>query len=241
MENAERDTPAMAPKKVPTVEEMEDIKKSLDFLGEEVSAVRLQQRNILDMVEEIKALRLQNIEKEKRIVFLENRVADLEQYTRINDIIVTGLQMKPRSYARAVTGGDGEEQREEDANSVEQQVTAFLHSRGIEVNNKNIEACHPLPRRNNTSKPAIIIRFANRKHKTELLKQGRKLKGSDVYLNEHLTKKNADIARKARLLRKQGKIQNTWTQNCKIFIKLKGSPEEAKVLVIRDIEELDKF
>ncbi len=179
----------MAPKKVPPIEEIEDIKRSLDFLGEEVSAVRLQQKNILDLVEEVKALWLQNLEKEKRIVFLENRVADLEQYTRINDVIVTGLQIKPRSYAQAVTRGEGKEESEEDTHSVEQQVTAFLHSKGIEVSNKNIEACHHPSRRNNTGKPAIIVRFANRKHKIELLKQGRKLKGSDVFLNEHLTKK----------------------------------------------------
>lgn len=81
----------------------------------------------------------------------------------------------------------------------------------------------------------------NRKHKITLLRQGKKLKGTDVYLKEHLTKRNADVARKARFLRKQRKIQSTWTANCKIFIKLKGTPEEAKVLVIRDIEELDKY
>ncbi len=50
----------------------------------------------------------------RRIAFLENRVEDLEPYTRINNIIVTGLQIKPRSYAGAVTGGDGEEQNEEE-------------------------------------------------------------------------------------------------------------------------------
>lgn len=33
--------------------------------------------------------------------------------------------------------------------------------------------------------------------KRDILKQGKKLKGSDVYINEHLTKKNADIARVA--------------------------------------------
>lgn len=36
----------MGPKKIPS------IKRSLNFLTEEVSAVRLQQRNILDLVEE---------------------------------------------------------------------------------------------------------------------------------------------------------------------------------------------
>ncbi|KAI9525056.1 hypothetical protein NQZ68_012568 [Dissostichus eleginoides] len=146
------------------------------------------------------ALRLENSEKEKRIFSLENRVDELEQYTRINNIIITGLETKSRSYARAarMTGGDTSE---EDATSVELQVTAFLNSKGIEIDSDNIEACHPLPRRNKTDKPAIIIRFANRKHKIELLKQGRRLKGSD----------------------------------------LNGSPEQAKVFIIRDLEELEKY
>ena len=83
------------------------------------------------------------------------------------------------------------------------------------------------------------MRFVNRKHKTALLKQGRKLKGTNVFINEHLTKRNADIARKARFMKKQGKIQHTWTSNCNVFIKLNGTPEQAKVMVIRNIEEMD--
>ena len=71
----------MGPKKAPIADEVDDIKKSLDFLAEEISAVRLQQKGILELVEEVKSLRIQNAEKEKRLVFLENRVAELEQYT----------------------------------------------------------------------------------------------------------------------------------------------------------------
>ena len=157
----------------------------------------------MSLVEEVKALRLQNSEKEKRIFLLENRVDELEQYTRIHNIIITGLETKPCSYTQAAMRMTGGDTSEEDATSVELQVTAFLNSKGIEIDSDNIEACHPLPHRNKTDKPAIIIRFANRKQKTELLKQGRRLKGSDVYMNEHLTKRNAEIARKARFLRKQ--------------------------------------
>lgn len=98
-----------------------------------------------------------------------------------------------------------------------------------------------MSRRNDNNTPAVIIRFANRKHKTALLKQGRKLKGTNVYINEHLTKWNSDIARTARSLKKEEKIQSTWTNNCKIFIKLNGTPEQAKVMVIRNVEELDRY
>ncbi|KAM3618395.1 uncharacterized protein V6R79_019930 [Siganus canaliculatus] len=222
-------------------EEIEEIKKSLNYLSGEISTISKQQKLILDLMDEIKELKKQCAEKDKMVAILECRVADLEQYSRKNYIVVSGLQNKPRSYARAVTRAYSGEPTKPDLDSIEQQVTAFFNSKGISVNNNDIEACHPLPQRNKVDKPAVIIRFTNRKHKIALLRQGRKLKGSDVYVNEHLTKKNAEIAWKARFLRKQGKIQSTWTANCKVCIKLNGSPEEAKVLVIRDMGELDKY
>ena len=64
------------------------------------------------------------------------------------------------------------------------------------------DRCHTLPRKDNTIKPIIIIRFVNRKAKAELLSQARKLRGTNVFLNDHLTKKNADTARQARILKK---------------------------------------
>lgn len=223
------------------LDKVEDLKKSMDFLSEEVTTVSKQQKQIMVLLEKVKALKLKSEEKDKKIAFLENRVSELEQFTRMNDIIVSGLETKPRSYARAVSRMENNEPNEKDEQSADDQVTTFLQSKGIKVDTGNIEACHPLPRKRKEDKPAIIIRFVNRKQKMELLRQGWKLKGTEVYLNEHLTKKNADIAKKARFLRKQRKIQSTWTSNCKVFIKLNGTPEEARVLVIRNVEELEKY
>lgn len=42
-------------------------------------------------------------------------------------------------------------------------------------------------------------------------------------------------------LGKTGRTQHAWTSNCKVFIKLNWTPEQAKALVIRNIEELDKY
>ncbi|MEQ2208023.1 hypothetical protein XENOCAPTIV_023342 [Xenoophorus captivus] len=94
----------MGPKKNPVLEDFEEIRKAMDFLSGETSAIRLQQKYILDLVEEVKALQLLNVEKNKRITVLENHMADLEQYTRMNDVIITGLRVRPRSYASAVAG-----------------------------------------------------------------------------------------------------------------------------------------
>ena len=130
-------------------------------LREETSAIRLQQKSILDLVEEVKALRLLNEEKDKRIAVLENRVADLEQYTRMNDVI-TGLRVKPRSFASAVARpGPTGEPSPGMTDSTEEQVASFLLSKGIRLDCDTVEACHPLPRRSNNDKPVIIMRFIN--------------------------------------------------------------------------------
>lgn len=233
-------TALMPPKKVPAPEELEEIKHSLESLSGNVTAVRAQQEQLLGLLEEVKQLRLQNAEKEQRIVELERRVDELEQYSRINDVVITGIKIKPRSYARAAAATESGEPSDLEAQSVEQQVASILFNKGIELDLQHIEACHPLPTRNERP-PAVIMRFINRKNKAALLKQGRKLKGTDIYMNDHLTRRNADIARKARQLRKQGKIQHTWVSNCKIFIKLNGTPEEAKVLVVKSMQDLDKY
>lgn len=103
---------------------------------------------------------------------------ELEQNTRMNDVIITGIKDKPHSYAGAVVAEavSGGQPSEEERRSVEQQVTSYLQSKGIEMDLEQIEACPPLLSKNDQT-PAVIMRFVNRKNKMALLKQGRKLKG----------------------------------------------------------------
>ena len=162
----------------------------------------------------------------------------MEQQERANDVIITGIKVKHRSYARAVQSREGEGEDDLDRNSTEEQVVASLKNYGVQLNEANISTCYTISRRGSSDK-VIVLKFLSRKFKTELLKQGRKLKGSNIYLNEHLTKSNATISRRARELRKAGKITNTWTNDCRIFIKLNG-PEE-KIVNVKNIQELDIY
>ena len=232
---------------------MDEIKKSLDALTGKINVLQDKTlvnllKDVKDLVkEEVKSLKKLIKEKDDKIAVLERRVDDLEQYTRMDNVVISGLKTRHRSYARVAS----EELRGEDApmhelQTLEEQVIEFFHSKQITIQKESISACHLLPKRASNgarqTEPNIIIRFANRKHKTDLLRQGNKLKGTRVYINEHLTKKNADIARCARLLRKQRKIKSTWTRDCKIWIRTNGSsPEEEKSMVIRETGELDKF
>ena len=133
----------------------------------------------------------------------------------------------------------GEEAPLEEQRTLEQQVLQFMKSKNIHLESQQISACHVLPRKDRTHPPAIIVRFVNRKHKVEILRQSKKLKNTGVYINEHLTKKNAEIARNGCILRKQDKIHSTWTRTGKVFVRLNGTPERAKVVVMRHLKELD--
>lgn len=93
---------------------------------------------------------------------------DLKQYTRMNNVVITGFQVKPQSYASAVTADSGGKPAELDARSTEQQVAVFLQSKGISLDCDNTEDCLLLPRRNASDKLDIILRFINRKHKMAL-------------------------------------------------------------------------
>lgn len=222
---------------------MEDIRKSLNMLTGEMSKVTEQLTKLTDLVNEVKQLRNLLTERDKTISELEKRIDSLEQYTRMEDVIITGLCVKPRSYAKAVADGRNVSQDAdaEDLQTLEKQVLNFFAEKGMHLEESHIAACHTLPRRDR-QKPAIILRFVNRKHKTDLLRQGKKLKGSDVYINEHLTKRTAEIAREARILRRNNKIRATWTRNCKVYVQLLGAnPEHSKVILVRDLQDLEQF
>ena len=184
---------------------------------------------LLDLINEVRQLKAVIQEKDKKIDELERRVEDLEQYSRIDDIVISALETTHRSYARATAGDrEGEDAPKQEQHSLEQQVIKFFNSKDIPLDSRIIAACHTLPQRLNnrsnqpqrqSNRPNIIIRFVSRKYKTEVLQMGRKLKDTGVYVNEHLTKRNCEIARQARILRKANRIQGTWTRNCKVMIR----------------------
>ena len=130
--------------------------------------------------------------------------------------------------------------QEEDRNGenfVEKQVVDFLNKKGIDIHETDILACHTLERRHENGTQKVIVRFANRKSKVKAMMNARKLKGTNVYINEHLTKKNAELAKTARDLRTAGKINSTWTRDCKIFVK----DNDGKVSLVKDNSDFDQF
>lgn len=213
--------------------------------AEDIRALRQGQRDIQRSLED-KIDRLERLlsERDAKIACLEQRVDDLEQYSRRDDIIISGLIIE-KTAAEVVKGdteGATETEQEqktvekERKNKTEEKVLEFLNGKGVQISGHEISACHTIGKRNeDTGSHRVIVRFVSRKCKNNVISQSRNLKGSGVYLNDHLTTKNAGLAKDARDLRRGEEIMDTWVRNCKIFVKEKSG----KVTCVKSKEDLD--
>ena len=123
------------------------------------------------------------------------------------------------------------------------------------IKSSDISVMHYLPRKNpakgknNTKKQKdVIVRFTNRKAKNSVMAKKSMLKRRKedgqppIFISEHLTKATSELFYQARELRRMKKINNTWTYNCKVFIRTNGrTPEEQKTIPISNITDLEQF
>ena len=101
---------------------------------------------------------------------------------------------------------------------------AFLQTdMGVEVVTGDIFVVHYLQKgRGQTGPKNIAVKLARRNTKNKVLRHGRNLKGKNIYVNEHLSKTNAESHRRAKEMKKKGIIEGVWSKNCRVCIKLKN-------------------
>ena len=75
----------------------------------------------------------------------------------------------------------------------------------INIKACDVSVCHTVSgdKKRTFDMPKIIVGFVSRKKKIQLLMNSRKLKGTCVYINQHLTYKNSQIAHAACILNKK--------------------------------------
>ena len=105
----------------------------------------------------------------------------------------------------------------------------------VKIMDHEILAIHKLPKRKNDTEP-VLIKFSRNCTKRNLMKNKRKLKQTQVYMNDHLTKMNMDIEFKARQLRKENQLYSAWTINGKIFVKEKENSKKREIKHLNDLQ-----
>ena len=170
----------------------------------------------------------------------KQRCDELEQYSRRNNIIISGIP-------------------ESDTHTAEDQAINMLNSYVTEpIQYGEIDRCHRLYRAKSKSpadkRPAdIIIKFVSRKSKARILTKDpmEKLRAdndsrsekSRIYVREDLTKKRGDILYKARQLKKAGLVKDAFTRDGIIIIRMRPNKPFQKDINIRisNEDELKSF
>lgn len=152
----------------------------------------------------------------------QKRVQELERYSRVDNIIISGL---PESYASATGSYSASPDENAGVENVAESETAFVqfcHEKlNVVIKDTDISIAHRLKKGPNDRYRPMIIRFTSRKARQSVLDARKKLRGSSekVYINEHLTTQASKLFQIARRLWKQNKVASAWTWNCRVYIK----------------------
>lgn len=199
--------------------EIAEFKTSLSFFNETVESLK----------EEQVRLKAKNKALAARNETLEKRVAELEQYSRKNNVEIKGVPC---------TKG-------EDCISIMEVIGEKIE---CPVTKDDLDVVHRVPSK--SASKHIIARFTSRAKKAEFIAKARKARlqtndigfqGTDtqaVYVNDHLTQGNKQLFAKALALKKENAWQFLWTDDCVIKAR---QTTESRVLRIRDEADLEIF
>ena len=122
-----------------------------------------------------------------RVVSLEERCEELENYTRCNKMRIRGLT--------------------ETTNKDTDRLVKDLAARKLDVaiENSDVVISHCMGKRaeDRSTPREIIVRFTMHKVKTSVMRNARKLKGTSLLINEDMTKLSATIAWETRTLKRE--------------------------------------
>lgn len=166
----------------------EDMKRRLDDMDEQL-------KRIASLENEIKT-------KDKKIDLLECKVEELEQRSRMSNIVIRGV--------KEVRG------------EICSQVVECIGKRiGIQNPEYDIQICHRVQSRNKKAPRPIVVRLSNTKTRdtwVRLAKQAETWK-ENTYVHEHLTPIRQQLLHDAKELAKKLSYKYVWTRDCKILMK----------------------
>lgn len=187
-----------------------------DEVGSDLKALR----------KEIQELTRCNLELKSENVRLNQRVEELEQYTRANNLEIKGVPA---------------------AGDVSELVKRIGDLVGESITESDIDICHRVPTPN-PDKKNIVVRFVRRCKRNAVLEKSRKKRITTkdlgfavvdaVYINEHLTRPGKQLLGAAIAKKKQVNWRFVWTTGGKVFAR---RDESAAAVHIRSLSDLDKM
>ena len=200
------------------VDDVKEIKRRTEKIDDLATGFGDLKRENESLRERIKKLEEEKYETQKRM-----NVG--EQYSRRNNVIITGFPKDSKEDLR-------------------EKMTKLAEKLGVKLFEYDICTVHRLS--NNGESPAIVMKMNNRDKKTQMMKEARKRKlkasdfryssSEDIFLSEHLTKENNELLIAAKeKLKMSGFVKFVWPCDGQVLIR---EHEGARIIKIEDFSHL---
>lgn len=212
--------------------QFQEFKASLEFFSNKMDEASKTMEELKtqnkELIRENEIYRQNNTKLTHRVSELEIKVRDLEQYSRRNNIEISGVPKTPGESEMDILRDVG-------------------RAIGVEVAASGVVAVHRVPTYNKARIPPIVAKFTTRDQRDAWIqgyRQKKMLLTSDInkglpsgriYIGEHLTPANKVILKQLKEAGKQLNIKYIWCREGKFFAR---RAEGEKSVKIADVQEL---
>ena len=164
------------------------MERDVDFVSEKYEDWKKEKEDMLKEIREMKS-------------FYEEKMDDLEQYSRRSCLVITGVK----------------ETRGEDTDQIVEEI--LFSKLGLNLAPFEVQRTHRLgqirdPKDGRAVNRPIIIRFVGYKSRDKVFKVKRKLKGTGISIFENLTERRAELLQE---VKKIAGYKNVWTMDGRIL------------------------
>lgn len=204
---------------------------SLNYYGKQLDDFNNEVKEIKKSLKSLDTLKANISQLQKENVSLRDELNHLQQYSRINNVEITGIP----------------ENKGENIVSILQKIGEVA---GCVIQLSDVDACHRIPKHGSGDNPrSLVVKFISRLKKEELMMAAKK-KGvttsdlgfgrssSKVYVNDHLTLTNKILFKKTREMCKEKSLKYCWTKEGRILVR---KNDISRVIHIRSEDDLTKF
>lgn len=213
-----------------------ELTKSLNFLSDKVdtsnSLMEELKREFKLMKKENEELRSKNASLSRTVSELQDRVRQLDQYSRRNNVEISGIPVTPR----------------EDILSIVKDVGAAI---GVKVEEHEVSAAHRVPSYRKDRPPSLVVQFNCRMARDTWITKFKENKESATadkvnasfpkhkfYVNEHLSPANKIFLSKLKKKAKEADYTYVWAREGKFFIRKANGEKCRRIDNESDIDSL---
>ena len=182
-------------------------------------------KEIADKKAEIDERKAENVKLKEEIetmnISIESKMNDIEQYSRKNNIRISGMPETGIETAEATT------------HRVVQKMNEVFPD--LDLQQSHIDIAHRMGKHQKDKHRQIIVKFNSRMKKDQIIRKRKLLKGTDIFISEDLTPTNQLVL--ACIRRKMpDEVEQSWSKGGRLYYKLKSDLDTVIEVTYKDFQ-----